>query len=45
MNGFELVRVAEEAFPSFLEELGFSMDTPSISGRLYDVSLSSETHT
>jgi hypothetical protein len=44
MHGFEFFRIADEAFAPFLGELGFSMDTPSISGRLYSVSFSSGTH-
>lgn len=44
MNGFEFFRIADEAFAPFLKELGFSMDTPSISGRLYRISFSSRTH-
>ena len=40
MNGFEFFRIADEAFAPFLVELGFSIDSPSISGRLYRVSFS-----
>lgn len=44
MNGFEFFRIADEAFAPFLKELGFSMDSPSISGRLYDISFNSRSH-
>jgi hypothetical protein len=44
MDGFEFFRIADEAFAPFLAELGLSMDSPSISGRLYCVSFSSGTH-
>jgi len=38
MNGQDFLRVVHEAFVPFLHGLGFSMDAPSISGRLYRAS-------
>ena len=44
MNGQDYTRLAHEAFEPFLSELGFSMESPAISGRQYRVSFVSETH-
>lgn len=38
MNGQDFLRVCKAAFAPFLSELGFSIDSPSISGRFYRVS-------
>ena len=45
MNGQDFLRVIRDAFVPFLTALGFSMDEPSISGRLYRASFSSASHT
>ena len=44
MNDQDFLRVVNEAFTPFLTGLGFSMDTPSISGRLYRSSFTSSRH-
>jgi hypothetical protein len=44
MNGQDFLRIASEAFAPFLKEFGFSMDAPSISGRLYRVSFTGPKH-
>src|SRR5204863_7251060 len=44
MNGQDFLRIANEAFAPFLKELGFSIDTPSISGRLYNATFTSQEH-
>jgi hypothetical protein len=44
MNGQDFLRLANEAFGPFLKELGFSMDAPSISGRLYRASFNGPKH-
>jgi hypothetical protein len=44
MNGLDFFRIVEEAFAPFLTELGFSMDAPSISGRLYLARFNNKTH-
>lgn len=44
MNGQDFLRIANEAFAPFLKDLGFSMDAPSISGRLYRASFSGPKH-
>jgi len=38
MNGQDFLRLVNEAFKPFLTELGFSMDAPAVSGRLYRAS-------
>jgi hypothetical protein len=45
MNGQEFMRTITDAFAPFLTHLGFSMDSPSISGRYYRASFSSPRHT
>lgn len=40
MNGKDFLRVIQDAFDPFLMTLGFSMETPSISGRFYRASFS-----
>ena len=40
MNGQDFIRIVQSTFWPSLEELGFQMDTPSISGRLYRASFS-----
>ncbi len=44
MNGQGFLRIANEAFAPFLEELGFSMETPLISGRFYRASFIGSKH-
>jgi hypothetical protein len=44
MNGQDFLRVVNEAFTRFLTGLGFSMETPSISGRLYRASFTGPRH-
>jgi len=44
MNGQDFIRIAGEAFAPFLKGLGFAMGTPSISGRHYWISFTSNTH-
>lgn len=44
MNDRNFIRLVREAFDPFLRGLGFVMDTPSISGREYCVSFSSQAH-
>ncbi|MDF3058761.1 MAG: hypothetical protein K0R17_2976, partial [Rariglobus sp.] len=44
MNGQDFLRVCKSAFAPFLSELGFSMDSPSISGRFYRVSFTGAAH-
>ena len=44
MNGQDFLRIVNEAFTPFLIGLGFSMDAPSISGRLYRASFSGPKH-
>jgi hypothetical protein len=44
MTPEDFLRIVTQAFAPFLKGLGFSMDPPSISGRLYDVNFSSSTH-
>jgi hypothetical protein len=44
MDGSGFVRILSEAFAPFLKALGFSMGSPSISGRMYDVEFRSKTH-
>jgi hypothetical protein len=44
MNGLGFFRMIDEAFAPFLMQLGFSMESPRISGRLYGASFSNETH-
>ena len=44
MNGQDFLRIASEAFAPTLKGLGFSMDTPSITGRLYRVSFTGPKH-
>ena len=44
MNGLGFFRMIDEAFAPFLTQLGFSMNSPRISGRLYAASFSNETH-
>jgi hypothetical protein len=44
MNGLGFFRMIDEAFAPFLMQLGFSMESPRISGRLYAASFSNETH-
>jgi hypothetical protein len=44
MNGQDFLRVCNAAFAPFLKELGFSMDSPSISGRFYRVSFTDAAH-
>lgn len=44
MNGSNFLRIINEAFVPFLNELGFMMDAPSISGRYYHVSFNGESH-
>jgi hypothetical protein len=42
MNGQDFLRVIGDAFEPFLMTLGFSMETPSISGRFYRASFSGQ---
>jgi hypothetical protein len=44
MNGQDFLRIVKEAFAPFLEELGFAMEQPSISGRFYRVSFTASSH-
>jgi hypothetical protein len=44
MNGQDFLRIVNEAFAPFLKDLGFTMDTPSISGRLYRASFTGQNH-
>ncbi len=44
MSGQDFLRLVNEAFASFLKELGFNMEEPSISGRLYRVNFRGELH-
>jgi hypothetical protein len=44
MSGQDFLRIVNEAFAPWLKELGFSMDTPSISGRLYRASFAGQKH-
>lgn len=44
MNGQDFLRIAKDALVPFLKELGFSMDSPSISGRFYRVSFTGAAH-
>jgi hypothetical protein len=44
MNGQDFLRIINEVYAPFLNELGFLMDTPSISGRLYDVGFTAPKH-
>jgi hypothetical protein len=44
MNGQDFLRVCKAAFAPFLKELGFSMDSPLISGRFYRVSFTGAAH-
>ena len=44
MNGQDFLRIAKDALAPFLKELGFSMDSPSISGRFYRVSFTGAAH-
>jgi hypothetical protein len=44
MNGQDFLRIVNEAYTPFLTELGFSMDAPSISGRLYRASFTGPKH-
>ena len=44
MNGQEFLRVCTAAFAPFLRELGFLMDSPSISGRFYRVNFTAAAH-
>lgn len=45
MNGQDFLRIATEAFAPFLKSFGFTMDAPSISGRLYRASFTGQNHT
>lgn len=45
MNGQDFLRVTKGALVPFLKDLGFSMDSPSISGRFYRVSFTGVAHT
>jgi len=45
MKGKDFVRLVRQAFTPFLENFGFKMGTPSISGRLYCVDFTTEVHT
>ena len=44
MNGQDFLRIVNEAFTPFLTELGFLLDAPSISGRLYRASFTGPRH-
>lgn len=44
MSGHDFLRIANCAFSPFLRELGFSTDSPSISGRFYRISFTSQDH-
>ena len=44
MNGQDFLRIANEAFAPFLKDIGFTMDAPSISGRLYRASFTGQNH-
>lgn len=44
MNGHDFLRIVNSAFAPFLRELGFSMDPPSVSGRLYRASFTGAAH-
>ena len=44
MNGQDFLRIANEAFAPFLKDLGFTMDVPLISGRLYRASFTGQNH-
>jgi len=44
MNSQDFLRIVNAAFGPFLKEMGFSMDPPSVSGRLYRASFSSPKH-
>lgn len=44
MDGQDYLRLTSDAFVPFLSELGFRMDTPSISGRYYHVSFMADHH-
>jgi hypothetical protein len=44
MNGLGFFRIIDEAFAPFLTNFGFSIDSPTISGRFYLASFNSETH-
>jgi len=45
MNGQDFLRITSEAFGPFLNELGFTPDEPSISGRYYRVSFTGAENT
>ncbi|MDX3775771.1 hypothetical protein QE250_16790 [Chromatiaceae bacterium AAb-1] len=45
MNGQDFLRVTHDAFEPFLVALGFTIETPSISGRFYRASFSSSKNT
>lgn len=44
MDGQDFLRIVDSAFAPFLHELGFSMDPPSVSGRLYRASFTGAAH-
>lgn len=44
MNGLGFFRIVDEAFAPFLTELGFELEPPSISGRMYSARFDSKTH-
>lgn len=44
MSGQDFLRIVKEAFEPFLNEIGFSADPPSISGRFYRARFSSPSH-
>ena len=44
MDDKSFLRLANEAFVPFLRDLGFRMDTPTIHGRLYDVTFTGARH-
>ena len=41
MNGQSFLRIVRTGFAPFLKELGFTMDTPCVSGRLYRATFTS----
>jgi hypothetical protein len=44
MSGQGFLRIVRAAFAPFLKELGFAMDAPGISGRLYRATFTSNMH-
>lgn len=44
MNGQDSLRIVNEAYAPFLKELGFSMEAPSISARLYRATFTGPKH-